>query len=174
MKIEFTQLSYTDRSLMDLIAGWYNEEWQIADDVTRSSLLEFPSQKVIFQCVMWLNGEPVGTGGLYLKVGIQEKIEKYVAYQPWVALMYTKTEIRGKGLGAKLLAEIESQAFRMGIERIYLFTHTAEQLYSRNNWNVIERFDVMGRKIAVMEKSTTAPKSISYLSGSMPSSILPK
>lgn len=95
---------------------------------------------------------PIGTGGLYNKVGIQNRIEKYRNYAPWIALMFTESRIRGKGLGGILLNEIELEAKRKGFEKIYLFTHTAESLYKRKGWNEIDRYNIEGKKVVIMEK----------------------
>jgi hypothetical protein len=40
----------------------------------------------------------------------------------------------------------------MGLEKIYLFTHTSESLYRRLGWQQLERLALGGKDIVVMEK----------------------
>lgn len=44
----------------------------------------------------------------------------------WLALVYTKPENRGKGLCALICNYIQDHSKKLGLKRIYLFTHTAK------------------------------------------------
>ena len=47
---------------------------------------------------------------------------------------------------------VETHAQAMGIEKIYLFTDTAEHLYRRLGWTELQRLPMGVRNIVVMEK----------------------
>ena len=47
---------------------------------------------------------------------------------------------------------VETHAQAMGIEKIYLFTDTAEHLYRRLGWTELQRLPIGVRNIVVMEK----------------------
>ncbi|WP_139957799.1 GNAT family N-acetyltransferase [Flavicella sediminum] len=153
MKIEYRNITSNETDIINKISDWYFEEWKIPKEKTNISLTEKDNSNVIFQTLMTYKKNLIGTGGLYHRVGIQSRIKKYENYSPWIALMFTEPQIRGKGLGGKLLNEIESEAKRKGIKKIYLFTHTAESLYKRQHWNEIDRYNLEGKDIAIMEKS---------------------
>jgi len=152
MKIEFKKINSTETENIDQISDWYFNEWKIPKEKTINSLADTTNENVIFQTLMTQNENLLGTGGLYNRVGIQNRIEKYESYSPWIALMYTEPKIRGKGLGSKLLDEIELEAKKKGFEKIYLFTHTAESLYIRKGWNEIDRYQIEGKNIVIMDK----------------------
>ncbi len=153
MNLQFFSIDPGDHTTADLIAGWYLTEWNIEKSRTVRNLTERPNDVVLFQILMTLDGRPVGTGGLYQKVKIQDRIEKFQGFKPWIALLYTEPVVRGQGYGALLLGEIERQAREIGQEKIYLFTHSAQSLYERNGWSVMEMVESAGKKIAVMEKN---------------------
>jgi len=66
--------------------------------------------------------------------------------------MFTEPKMRGKGKGGKLLSEIELEAKNKGFDKIYLFTQTAESLYKRKGWNKIDRYNIEGKDIVIMDK----------------------
>ncbi|MBM1106384.1 GNAT family N-acetyltransferase [Aurantibacter crassamenti] len=152
MKIEYRNISPNETEAINQISDWYLSEWKISKIKTTKSLTESTNQNVIFQTIMTDEKKLIGTGGLYHKVGIQSRIKKYENYSPWIALMFTEPKIRGKGLGSKLLDEIELEAKKKGFEKIYLFTHTAESLYIRKGWNEIDRYQIEGKNIVIMDK----------------------
>ncbi|MFS4466177.1 GNAT family N-acetyltransferase [Maribacter sp. 2210JD10-5] len=152
MKIEYRNISPNETEAINQISDWYLSEWKISKIKTTKSLTESINQNVIFQTIMTDEKRLIGTGGLYHKVGIQSRIKKYENYSPWIALMFTEPKIRGKGYGGKLLKEIELEAKRKGFDKIYLFTHTAESLYKRKGWNEIDRYNIEGKNIVIMDK----------------------
>jgi len=68
-------------------------------------------------------------------------------------LLYTQPEYRNKGLGRKLLEFIERNAKANKINKIYLYTFTAESFYKSNGWKEIKKVDYKSHKTVVMEKS---------------------
>ncbi|MGY5351096.1 GNAT family N-acetyltransferase [Wenyingzhuangia sp. IMCC45533] len=152
MKIDYKKLSSTETEIINQISDWYFNEWKIPKQKTVESLADNSNGNVIFQVLMTDQKTPIGTGGLYHKVGIQNRIKEYENHSPWIALMFTKPEVRGKGLGGKLLEEIELEAQKKGFEKIYLFTHTAESLYIRKGWKEIDRYQIDGKNIVIMDK----------------------
>lgn len=152
MKLEFQNINPENWTEINQIADWYFEQWNIPKEKTISNIQALSDNIVIFQILMKKENRPIGTGGLYRKVGIHNRIKKFEDYSPWLALMYTKEEERGNGLGGELLQQIELEAKKKGFDRIYLYTYTAKSLYKRKGWNEIDRYNVEGRNIVVMDK----------------------
>lgn len=152
MNIKYTKINQEHIAYINQIADWYLAEWSIPKHKTIDNLTNNSTQNIIFQLLMLDDVKPIGTGGLYNKVGIQSKIEKYKNYSPWVALMYTTPATRGIGFGAKLLQQIEFNALQKGFNEVYLFTHTAESLYKRQGWCEIDRYDFDDKNIVIMKK----------------------
>lgn len=152
MDIDFKRITPADTALIDLIADWYFEEWSIDKATTVERLKSFPNNGIPFQLVTTLNGSPIATGGVYHHVGLLEAIPRLKEFEPWLALVYTMPEYRGKGYGAMLCEEIQARTKTLGTKELYLFTHTAESLYKRLGWEQLERITLKGKDIAVMKK----------------------
>ena len=151
MNIAYKRITPADTDLIDLIAGWYRDEWNIDMAVTIDRLNNFSGAMLPYQLVMTLDGLPIATGGVYNHVGLLDAEPRLKIYQPWLALVYTVPEHRGKGYGAKLCKEIQARARSAGMEQLYLFTHTAESLYKRLGLEELERITLKGKDIAVMK-----------------------
>lgn len=150
--IYYKTITPADTELISLIADWYFDEWNIDKTVTIDRLNAFSDTCVPFQVVMTLGGSPIATGGVYDHVGILDAAPRLKKFQPWLALVYTLPEYRGKGYGAMLCEEIQARAKTTGANDLFLFTHTAESLYKRLGWEQLERIALKGKDIVIMKK----------------------
>ncbi len=141
-----------DNENIQLIADWYLSEWNIPVQTTIDKTKKLLTDNYEFQVLMTLDNKPIATGGLYNHVGLLDKELRFKIYKNWLALVYTKPEIRGKGWGALICNNIQSHAKEFGLKDIYLFTHTAENLYKRLGWQQLERLALGGKDIVVMKK----------------------
>ena len=151
MDIGFQKITPGDAESISLVADWYWDEWNIDKAATIERLNTFPGVGTPFQFMMTLNGTPIATGGIYHHVGLLDAEPRLKIYQPWLALVYTVPEYRNKGYGAMLCKEIQSQSKTLGLQQMFLFTHTAESLYKRLGWQQLERISLKGKDIAVMK-----------------------
>jgi GNAT superfamily N-acetyltransferase len=151
MDIDFKKITSSDTELINLIADWYWDEWNIDKAATIERLNSFPDTGTPFQLVMTLNGLPIATGGVYHHVGLLDAEPRLKVYHPWLALVYTMPEYRNNGYGALLCNEIQARSKALGLKELFLFTHTAESLYKRLGWQQLERIALKGKDIAVMK-----------------------
>ncbi|MCE9501988.1 MAG: GNAT family N-acetyltransferase [Leptospira sp.] len=135
-----------------VIADWYFSEWGIPQAQTNLSLAEKMRTELPFHALGVAEGRPIVTAGLYNSVGLTRKEERYQAFGPWLALVYTIPEFRGRGAGFWICDKIDQECRRLGINRYYLFTFTAEKLYSRLGWIPVERLKYNGHDTVVMFK----------------------
>lgn len=149
--IQFHLIKLSDKQRIELISQWYLNEWNIPMEDTLNKINNLSLDRQEFQILMTLNQEPIATGGIYRHVGLIDKLPHLKMYKNWLALVYTLPSYRGKGYGAKLCQHIKHQSIYLGLQEIYLFTHTAENLYTRLGWQVIERQSLGGKDIAVMK-----------------------
>lgn len=149
--IRYNTISPEDTESIELIAEWYLHEWNIPISTTREKIKNLNPGNYEFQVLLTLAGQPVATGGLYNHVGLLEKEPRLRIYQHWLALVYTIPKNRGKGLGALLCEHIQKHAESLGLKEIYLFTHTAENLYKRLGWEQIERLALGEKDVVVMK-----------------------
>lgn len=72
---------------------------------------------------------------------------------PWIAGVFILPEHRGKGYSPQLIAHAEDIARdKFKLDTIYLYTGSAEGLYTKTGYTVVERFDSDTRELVVMEK----------------------
>ncbi len=151
-EIEYHLVTPDDSLEIALIADWYFSEWGIPIQTTIDKTKKLTEGNNEFQIVMTLDNKPIATGGLYNHVGLLDKEPRLRIYKNWLALVYTIPENRGKGLGALICNHIQSQAKSLGLKNIYLFTHTAENLYIRLGWQQMERLVLGEKDIVIMKK----------------------
>ena len=142
-----------DDEQIELIADWYLSEWNIPIQTTIEKTKRLSVDNYEFQILMTLDNKPIATGGLYTQVGLLDKEPRLKIYKNWLALVYTKPGYRGKGFGALLCKFIQNHAKVLGLKDIYLFTHTAENLYKQLGWKQLERIVLGGKDIVVMKKN---------------------
>jgi N-acetylglutamate synthase-like GNAT family acetyltransferase len=151
-EIEFQILKPKDQTTFQLIANWYYSEWNIPIETTIQRLQTITIDNSQFQILLTLDGVLISTGGLYNHVGLIDKEPRFNIYNHWLALAYTIPEKRHQGFGALLFERIQNQSKSLGLDIIYLFTDTAEQLYKRLGWVEMERLNIGARTIAMMKK----------------------
>lgn len=151
-KICIEKLDPADKGSILKIAYWYYEEWDTPIDKTVNRLSDQPNRDIIFQLILKRGDEVVATGGLYNDVNIYKDHEKLKKFGPWVGALYTHEDYRNKGFGTMLLKRIECGARERDLQKIYLYTFTAESLYRRHGWREFTRVMYKDHDTAVMEK----------------------
>ncbi|WP_341835525.1 GNAT family N-acetyltransferase [Chitinophaga pollutisoli] len=149
--IQLHNLQSADTSLIHLVAEWYFSEWHLPMDATKTMLRAICDDPDQMQVVLLAGGSPVATGAICRHVGLQDRVPRFAGYAPWLARVYTLPEHRRKGYGEKICRYLQSACGELGISRLYLFTDTAEQLYTKLGWVVMERLETGGRALAVMQ-----------------------
>lgn len=142
-----------DIELITQIADWYYQEWKIPAEKTILRISKFKKKGFPFHIIIKKEGKPIATGGLYTDdgMGLPTLMPAYrKKHEPWVALLYTLPEVRGKGLGAILTTIVEEMGVELGYTTQYLYTFTAEPLYLRLGWEVIERLTYNGHENTVV------------------------
>lgn len=149
---QFHIVQPTDELIFKLIADWYLSEWKIPLEKTMQQLPDITADPLQFQVLMMLDNAPIGTGGVYNHVGLLDREPRFTMYKKWLAVVYTLPEQRMKGYGELICKYIQNHAKSIGIDQLHLYTDTAERLYLRNGWSVVERVSVGGRNLAIMSK----------------------
>ena len=151
-KIQYHIVSPAENDRIRQITDWYFSEWKIPILETVQRLTSITADPLQCQVLLIVNGLPVATGGLYSHLGLIDKVPGFNVYRNWLALVYPTPGQRKKGYGAMVCKHVETHAQAMGIEKIYLFTDTAEHLYRRLGWTELQRLPIGVRNIVVMEK----------------------
>ena len=70
---------------------------------------------------------------------------------PWLGGLLVLPEWRNQGVGTMLMHRATEEARRLKVPRLYLWTHSAEGLYRKLGWQVVERSDYCGKEAVVMQ-----------------------
>ncbi|WP_299943133.1 GNAT family N-acetyltransferase [uncultured Microbulbifer sp.] len=81
-----------------------------------------------------------------------ESIEIRPELGPWAAAGYVVPNMRGRGLGAQLLASIENTAANLGVSKIYSGTSKAHNLLLRAGWVKKEVVAYGGEVVTIYRK----------------------
>src|SRR6478672_11441770 len=145
VEIKYQIITPDDNESIELIADWYLSEWNIPVQTTINKTKMLSPDNNEFQILLTVDNIPIATGGLYNHVGLLDRESRFKIYKNWLALVYTKPDNRGNGLGALICNRIQSHAKDLGLNDIFLFTHTAEHLYKRLAWQQVERLSLGGK-----------------------------
>jgi len=70
---------------------------------------------------------------------------------PWLGALLVLPEWRNRGVATLLMHRATEEARRLNVSRLYLWTHSAEGLYHKLGWQVVERTKYFGKEAVVME-----------------------
>lgn len=153
MEVVLHTITPADTEIIRQLAEWHYQEWKMPHQRTIDRLTALHSNDILFHFVLLHGGMPVASGGLHVQVGLFREHERYQTVGPWVAILYTLKNYRNMGLGKKLLLHIEEKAEEMGYKKIYLYTSTAQHLYEKQGWKVIDELIYKETPNVVMEKT---------------------
>ncbi len=70
---------------------------------------------------------------------------------PWLGGLFVLPEWRNRGVGTMLMHRATEEARRLNVPRLYLWTHTAERLYDKLGWQVVERTTYFDKEAVLMQ-----------------------
>jgi GNAT superfamily N-acetyltransferase len=70
---------------------------------------------------------------------------------PWLASLFVIPEGRRKGVASLLVQRAVEEARRLHLPTLFLWTTSAEALYLKLDWRVVERTEHCGRPIVIMQ-----------------------
>lgn len=105
------------------------------------------SDDVPFMVVAVDNGRLIGSASLVL-----EDMQTRKDLSPWLASVFVKPEYRNSGIATSLVRHIENVAVGLGIEKLFLYTEHARDLYVKLGWSDIEQCEYQGVNVAIMFK----------------------
>jgi N-acetylglutamate synthase-like GNAT family acetyltransferase len=131
------------RYLMDfpqylpIVAFWNYREWHEKDTNLDDIIMRYQKRmqrgKIPTALVAICDGMPTGTVSLKM-IDLPERPD----LTPWLASLYVLPDYRGRGIGRDLVRAAQAAAKEAGIKKLYLFTHTAYELYEKEKWIFLE------------------------------------
>jgi GNAT superfamily N-acetyltransferase len=139
-----------------MLAEWFYREWsylypnKTVDDV-RNAIGERVNRDTIPVALVAFE-EKTLVGTVCLKT---HDMDTRLELSPWLAGLYVGEPWRGKGLGTALVKAIEEKAEVLGVQKLYLYTPSAESFYLRMAWRIKEGVEYHGARVMIMEKEMT-------------------
>lgn len=109
-------------------------------------LWEGDGQELVF--IAKRGEEVVGTIGL---VDFDE-LEEFRHFTPWIAAFIVNLDLRGQGIGSKILELLEEKAMSLGIEVLHLWTEDQRAFYSKRGYQLLASTKLGLLDIDVMQK----------------------
>lgn len=147
------QIGYlTDhQQFISTLAHWHHQEWaylrpgdsveaRIARLRDACGHTEIPTVVIAFN-----NLKLFGSAML-----VAHDMDTRMDLSPWLAGVFVLPEHRQHGIGAALVQRVTDDARALGVQRLYLYTPSTEQFYSRLGWSVVERTGYRGVDVVVM------------------------
>lgn len=138
--------------LVETVGRWHWQEWGHADpDGSAESWVAGIARRVERDAIpttyVALSDERALLGSVSL---VDCDMDTRAHLWPWLAGLYVRPDARGRGVGSALVQHAMQKVGNMGIDTLYLYTSTAESLYRRLGWRVIDRDQYEGDDVAVM------------------------
>jgi predicted N-acetyltransferase YhbS len=73
---------------------------------------------------------------------------------PWLGALLVLPDWRERGIASRLMQRAVEVARTLNVARLYLWTSSAEGLYRKLGWQVVERAEYCGKTIVVMSIAT--------------------
>ncbi len=97
-------------------------------------------------------GDPTGTVALRAR-----SVGSDVAPGPWLAGLFVAVEHRNRGIGAALIAALETETWRLGFDAVYTSTDAAQSLIRRAGWAEVGVSRSLRGDVTVYRKGVKVP-----------------
>jgi GNAT superfamily N-acetyltransferase len=139
-----------DEPAFDIVARWRYDAFFAQDGITfedsRNALHTWMNGLGYETALLAeLDGRPAGSC-----LFVREEIDPKHDLTPWLAALFVAPAFRNQGIASALVRAIEQHARDAGCTQLYLYTITAERLYTKLGWIALEHFDWHGEKFVLM------------------------
>lgn len=156
MHLTFAYLA-DHRDLISLLAIWFHREWGrrnpalTIDSIAKNLEGRLHRNSLPLTFVTFLETEPVGTASLKIR-----EMEIYPQYLYWLGSVYVVPQCRHQGIGTQIVEHSISEAERLAVRELYLYTRGSESFYAQFGWQPLERTFYHGREVVVMKLTLPA------------------
>jgi GNAT superfamily N-acetyltransferase len=127
----------------------YEERDQTFDDAVKNYRERTNKDCLPLTLVALHNEELAGTVSLKF-----HDLDTRPQLNPWLGALLVLPDWRNRGVASILVHHAVDTARRLNLPELFLWTHSAEGLYLKLDWRVVERTEYCGKKIVVMKTET--------------------
>ena len=81
-----------------------------------------------------------------------DDLEEFRRFKPWIAAFIVREDLRGKGVGERVLKLVEAKAIDYGIKLVYLWTEGEREFYAKRGYEYLDTLNKENRRIDLMQK----------------------
>jgi N-acetylglutamate synthase-like GNAT family acetyltransferase len=81
-----------------------------------------------------------------------DDLEEFRRFKPWIAAFIVREDLRGKGVGERVLKLVEAKAIDYGIKLVYLWTEGEREFYAKRGYEYLDTLNKEKRRIDLMQK----------------------
>ncbi len=137
---------------MPVLASWFYEEWGRGDPANAIERVEqrlrgrMKRDSVPITLVGFMAGQLVASASIKIR-----EMETHPQYEHWLGAVFVEPPYRGQGIGSQIVQYTVSEARRLGVGQLYLYTRSHEAFYTHLGWKPIERPRYQGRPAVIMK-----------------------
>lgn len=145
---------------VDTLARWHHAQWgdlysDWSLDTATAELRDHATRRTRPTTLIALDdvGGPSGPTPLLGSVSlVDEDAPELAAHgDAWLASLYVVPEMRGRGLGARLVRALVAHAAAQGVPRLWLFTPEHAAFYAKLGWRPLGRAQLRGVAVQLMD-----------------------
>ena len=138
--------------VVEMLARWQWDEWGRPEfggslESWTAGLRERTRRDAIPTSYVALDDAGTLLGGLTL---VEHEMSTHRDLTPWVAGVFVRPDMRGRGVGSALMRYVMGAATQMGFSRLYLYTESARGFYERLGWQAIAEDVYEGQPVTIM------------------------
>lgn len=107
-------------------------------------------QELLFMAISEIDGKSQVVASIALCAF--DDLEEFRSYKPWIAAFIVREDLRGKGVGERVLQLVEAKAINYGIKLVYLWTEGERDFYAKRGYEYLETLNKENRRIDLMQK----------------------
>lgn len=135
------------------IAEWIFDEWgHLEINTTIDSIISK------LETQLNTKSPPIALVGLRQEIPIAcsrikiRELPSFPQYLYWLGSVYVLPEFRNQGIGSLVVENSSHIAFELGLQELFLYTHSHENFYSHLGFSAVERPYYQGRQIVIMRR----------------------
>lgn len=141
---------------IETVARWHWEAWGAADpdgsvETWTAGLRTRTNRQGVPMTLLAIDDRDQPIGSVTLVTHDMPDRYDLQHLTPWIAGTFVIATERGKEVGSALMSAAATEAVRLGIERLFLYTSTARSFYERLGWTVMRDDYYEGESVAIME-----------------------
>ncbi len=153
MQIEIDFLA-NHPDLTQTLASWFYHEWgrnnpALSPQIMESAVKERLHRHSLPLCLIAFHQQqPIATTALKIK-----EMDTHPHFDHWLGNVFVLPDFRRQGVASIIIKRTITDAKRIGISDLYLYTRGQESLYEILGWQSIEQTIYRGRPASIMHQA---------------------